>query len=145
MSNLTEVDKYRNYIRRRQRWERFFTIAGLDWEPIKYRDFDYIITLPCVHSECSGFHVLDVNISSSGLSGKDLEDEYERLYSEAYLWTEPHPALFGEGPRNTRWDMVHGSGGGFFFRLSEWLMNADKLWEYVISHQSVTVEKETIN
>jgi hypothetical protein len=28
------------------------------------------------------------------------------------MYTEPHPALFGDGPENTFWQKAHGAGGG---------------------------------
>jgi hypothetical protein len=133
-------------VRRKQRWERFFTVAGLDWKPTKHNGFDYTVELPCSHSECSGSHVLGVQISISEAVGEEFDREYESFYPEAYLWEEPYPALFGAGPRNTRWQMGHGEAGGFF-DLWGWVMNADKLWEYTQEalYRGAVTEKETIN
>ncbi len=44
----------------------------------------------------------------------------------------PNPALFGDGPENTYWEMVHGHGGDAF-EVSDWMTRTGKsvseLWE----------------
>lgn len=109
------------------RWARFFTLAGWDWNLApKHQGFDFQVTFPCIHSECSGSHSLLVRISEK--SHEALERKHNELYDLHYMWSDPHPALFGDGPPNTHWQMGHGAGGGCF-TVAEWEPDAETLWE----------------
>ena len=114
-----------------RRWERFFVLAGLAWKPSVRLEsgFDFILTLPCNHSECAGFHILGVRALEKAREA--LGRKHNEWYTADQMWEEPHPALFGDGPKNTWWQMGHGSGGGIW-SLDEWLPNADSLWERVV-------------
>jgi hypothetical protein len=105
------------------RWARFFTLAGWNWRLANRPGFDFIVTFPCVHSECSGSHTLKVRISEK------VHEALVRKHEELYDWdAEQHPALFGDGPDNTHWQMMHGAGGGYE-TVSSWVAKANRVWE----------------
>jgi hypothetical protein len=108
------------------RWARFFTLAGWNWRLSSNPGFDFVVTFPCVHSECGGSHSLLVRISEKTLEG--LKAKHHDLWDAHYAYSIPHPALFGDGPRNTFWEMAHGAGGGEESVL-RWLPDADEIWE----------------
>ncbi len=111
------------------RWARFFTLAGLQWKLANRPGFDFIITLPCEHSECGGSHVLRVRVCEKTCDA--LGRKHDELYDADQMYSVPHPALFGDGPENTYWQMGHGAGGGVEC-LSRWVLDADKLWERAV-------------
>jgi hypothetical protein len=109
------------------RWARFFTLAGWKWKLASpYSGFDFHVTIPCEHSECNGSHELSVRIQEKTL--EVLNTQHDELFSVDEMYAEPHPALFGNGPKNTVWQMVHGAGGGVF-RLDGWSSDFEILWE----------------
>jgi hypothetical protein len=89
-------------------WARFFTLAGWDWKLSPRPGFDFQVTFPCGHSECYGSHTLIVRVCDKHY------DVLKMKHAEtfAYAYFEPNPALFGDGPDNTFWEMSHGAGGG---------------------------------
>jgi hypothetical protein len=110
------------------RWARFFTLAGWNWKLSPRPGFDFQVTFPCNHSECHGSHTLIVRV---------VDKCYEALahkHSETFAWAynEPNPALFGDGPENTYWEMCHGAGGGSE-QVDEWMTSpradVNRLWE----------------
>jgi hypothetical protein len=105
------------------RWARFFTLAGWDWKLSPKPDFDFQVTFSCGHSEC-GSHELLVRISEK--THEALIATHKQLWDVHYMYSSPHPALFGDGPDNTHWQMAHGAGGGYA-SLGAWGF-AD-LWE----------------
>ncbi|WP_158785744.1 hypothetical protein [Granulicella sp. L46] len=108
------------------RWARFFTLAGWDWRLANQPGFDFIVTFPCGHSECSGSHTLKVRICEKVYDA--LARRHGEIYDVDSMYSIPHPALFGDGPDNTYWQMGHGSGGGCE-TVSQWIANANRLWE----------------
>ena len=58
-----------------------------------------------------------------------LVRKHNDLYDIHFMYSEC-PALFGEGPQNTHWQMVHGDGGGYA-SLSYWGEGMTELWERV--------------
>ena len=52
------------------------------------------------------------------------------LYDRQKSYESPHPAFFGDGPQNTRWEMAHGAGGGTE-SVSQWMgeSKANELWK----------------
>jgi hypothetical protein len=110
------------------KWERFFTLANLEWRSVVRLEsgFDFTLTLPCSHSECAGFHILGVRVLEN--PRETLGRKHDEWYTMDEIWNEPHPALFGDGPKNTWWQMGHGSGG-CIWSLDGWLPGADSLWE----------------
>lgn len=107
------------------RWARFFTLAGWNWKLSHRPGFDFQVTFPCEHSECSGSHTLIVRICDK--SHWLLEKKHGETFTNPY--DEPNPALFGDGPENTYWEMVHGHGGGCE-TVSKWTYSdANYLWE----------------
>jgi hypothetical protein len=108
------------------RWARFFTLARWDWKLSTRPEFDFEVTFPCGHSECSGTHSVLVRVVE--LSYNALEKAHGAEFSPDETWTSPHPALFGNGPVNTFWVMPHGAGGGAE-RATEWADNPNRIWE----------------
>jgi len=109
------------------KWARFFTLAGWRWNlAASYSGFDFHVVRPCKHSECNGSHELKIRIMERRLDL--LQKRHGELYSGEDMYASPHPALFGDGPKNTVWQMSHGAGGGLY-RLDEWQNNAEELWE----------------
>ena len=56
-----------------------------------------------------------------------LARKHGETFSNAY--EVPHPALFGDGPENTFWEMAHGAGGGCE-HVMDWMVT-DSPWEQV--------------
>ena len=109
------------------RWARFFTLVGWHWTlAAKHAGYDFNLTIPCGKSDCNGSHQLDVRISKNSYG--ELIAEHDRLFAVEDMYRSPHPALFGHGPDQTHWQMVHGDGGGYY-HITTWLGNADELWE----------------
>jgi hypothetical protein len=109
------------------RWARFFTLAGWNWTLAPQQTMaDFLVTIPCSHSECNGSHVIAVRVCEK--SGEALERKHHDMYATNRAYTQPHPALFGDGPENTYWEMSHGAGGGTE-KVGGWIPNAGKLWE----------------
>ena len=109
------------------RWARFFTLARWKWTLAPFgRSGDFYVTIPCGHSECNGSHTLNVRIYEK--QREVLERLHGEMFSADAIYSEPHPALFGDGPRNTTWQMAHGAGGGLC-RVDQWLGEAEELWE----------------
>lgn len=89
------------------RWARFFTLAGWKWKLSTRPGFDFEVSFPCHHSECPDGHTLLVRVCNMPLYY--LREKYRAF---EYPYHAPNPALFGDGPANTYWEMVHGHGGG---------------------------------
>lgn len=107
------------------RWARFFTLAGWRWRLSPRPGFDFEVTFPCRHGECNGSHTLIVRVCDKNFDA--LERKYHATFSNVYR--EPNPALFGDGPDQTYWEMVHGAGGGPE-SASRWTAeDANWLWE----------------
>jgi hypothetical protein len=109
------------------RWARFFTLAGWNWSLARQPGFDFHVKFPCMHSECSGSHELLVRVSEKNHDA--LVKKHDDLFDIHYMYSSPHPALFGDGPASTHWQMAHGSGGGY--ETAERWTNGDAhdLWE----------------
>jgi hypothetical protein len=108
------------------RWARFFTLARWNWNLApKHAGFDFHVTIPCEYSECRGSHSLRVRICEK--THESLIAKHEDLFDIDEMYSSPHPALFGFGPKNTHWQMVHGSGG--YGCLDQWVPDADDLWK----------------
>jgi hypothetical protein len=109
------------------KWARFFALAGWAWKLApKHSSFDFRVTFPCEHSECNGSHSLLVRISEKTLEA--LTAKHADLWNIDFVYSVPSPALFGDGPNNTYWQMVHGAGGGDE-SVSQWLPDANERWE----------------
>jgi hypothetical protein len=108
------------------KWARFFTLAGWEWKLSSHPGFDFKITFPCGHSECKGSHTLLVRVVER--SREALAKSHAKRFSAEQMYTQPHPALFGDGPENTFWQMMHGAGGGIE-DVARWVPDARRLWE----------------
>src|SRR5947209_5537352 len=93
------------------RWARFFTLAGWNWKLSSTPGFDFEVSFPCRNSDCEGSHSLLVRICEK--THENLVAKHNDLWDVHYMYSSPHPALFGDGPDNTHWQMTHGSGGGY--------------------------------
>jgi hypothetical protein len=111
---------------RHVRWARLFTLAGWDWKLASTPGFDFQVTMPCGHSECNGSHELLIRLCHDQ-SPEMLEKDHDSSFTVDEMYDSPHPALFGNGPDNTHWQMAHGAGGGYA-RLGDWPGMTD-LWE----------------
>jgi len=105
------------------RWARFFTLAGWNWRLSDRLGFDFVVTFPCGHSEC-GSHELLIRVCEK--THEALVRRHNDLYDIKFMYTAM-PALFGDGPENTHWQMAHGAGGGYA-SLGDWHGMQD-LWE----------------
>ena len=112
-------------MRLKLRWARFFTTVGWDWRLSSQPGFDFKVTIPCTHSECGGSHVLLVQVAEQERDA--LAASYHKRFTSDEVWSEPHPALFGDGPQNTHWEMPHGAGGGTV-DVTHWVHGADRIW-----------------
>lgn len=111
------------------RWARFFTLAGWNWKISARPGFDFEVTFPCDHSECHGAHTILVRVVDK--CREAIEKKHRETFSQPYI--EPHPALFGDGPDNTYWEMSHGAGGGCE-QVEDWMVK-DSRWEQVPGSQ----------
>lgn len=109
------------------RWARFFTLAGWNWKLSSRPGFDFQVSFPCGHSGCHGSHSLLVRICEK--THEALARKHEDLFDIHFMYSEPHPALFGDGPKNTHWQMAHGAGGGDESADNWTKWDAEKLWE----------------
>jgi hypothetical protein len=107
------------------RWARFFTLAGWQWRLSPRPGFDFEVTFPCRNGECDGSHTLIVRVADK--SYHEFVDEYHKTFRNTYR--EPNPALFGDGPEDTYWEMVHGSGCGCETAQSWTSTDANLLWK----------------
>jgi hypothetical protein len=107
-------------------WARFFALVGWEWKLSPRPGFDFKVTFPCGHSECHGSHTLLVRVVERTRDA--LAKSHSKKFSADQTYTEPHPALFGDGPENTFWQMAHGAGGGVE-AVAQWVPNASAIWE----------------
>jgi hypothetical protein len=57
-----------------------------------------------------------------------LVRKHADLFDIDLMYRAPHPALFGDGPKNTHWHMPHGGGGDE--TAENWIATeANQLWE----------------
>jgi hypothetical protein len=106
-------------------WARFFTLVGWEWKLSQRLGFDLVVTFPCKHSECGGSHTLLVRVVER--SHAALAKSHSKKFSADTMYSEPHPALFGDGPENTFWQMPHGAGGGTE-TVAQWVSGASEVW-----------------
>lgn len=119
------------------RWAAFFDL--IDWqheyEPIDLAGWspDFRVEFRCGHSECSGSHVLLVEVKPyyriEQFKGHPcLRYDYGRD-SNGFEIPAHASAAFGANPEITYWQMGHGAGGGVF-SLLDWLpMGYSLLWK----------------
>ncbi len=92
------------------RWARFFTLAGWNWKLSSTPGFDFLVEWPGIDSDDNSPHSLHVRICEK--THEALITKHYDLWDVHYMYRNPHPALFGDGPENTHWQMAWGSGGG---------------------------------
>jgi len=114
-------------MRLKLRWARFFTLVGGHWTlAAGHAGYDFVVTIPCCHSECNGSHKLTIRVCDKNHA--DLIAKHNSLFDIEDMYRDPHPALFGSNPSSTHWQMVHGNGGGYY-TVDYWFGDASKLWE----------------
>jgi hypothetical protein len=112
------------------RWAAFFDLAGWNWqyEPIDFKGWtpDFLVSFPCVHSECSDGHELYVEVKPYS----SLEQFDGHAVTKVDSWSIPSPAKFGVNPHVTQWEMAHGAGEGVD-NVFNWIgdeLDVDMLW-----------------
>jgi len=110
------------------RWARFFTLAGWNWSLARQSGLDFLIDFPGVDCDDNSPHSLLVRICEKNY--KALIAKHDDLWDVHYMYSSPHPALFGDGPKNTHWQIAWGSGGGYYTVAGRMLYNrAEELWK----------------
>jgi len=107
------------------RWARFFTLAGWNWSLAKQPGFDFLVEWPGVDSDDGVRHSLLIRICEK--THLALAIKHSELWDVHYAYSSTAPALFGDGPENTFWQMTWGSGGGDYSVAQYGGM--DELWE----------------
>jgi hypothetical protein len=108
------------------RWARFFTLAGWNWRLSNIPGFDFIVEWPGLDSDDFVHHSLRIRICEK--THEALMRKHEELFDIHYMYRSPHPALFGDGPENTHWQMAWGSGGGCYC-LAGYGAHMNELWK----------------
>jgi hypothetical protein len=108
------------------RWARFFTLAGWNWKLSSVPDFDFLVEWPGVDSDDDSTHHLHVRIYEK--THEALIAKHKDLWGVDDMYSNPHPALFGNGPKNTHWQMSWGGGGGYY-SLAQYGRHMEELWE----------------
>ena len=107
------------------RWARFFTLAGWNWSLARQPGFDFVVEWPGVDSD-EDSHSLLIRICEK--THEALVAKHDDLFDIHYMYRSPHPALFGDGPKNTHWQMVWGDGGGCY-TVAGRMQNGEELWK----------------
>jgi hypothetical protein len=87
--------------------------------------FDLNLTIPCLHSECSGSHELLIRMDEG--QREYFKKLHDGLFDVEEAWGTPSPAIFGRNPEDTFWTMAHGAGGGEE-SLDQWIPDWKTLW-----------------
>lgn len=102
------------------RWAAFFDLVGWGWEyePIDLVGWvpDFIVKIPCQHSECNDEHVLFAEMkpytSIKEFEGHEcMKYPYGGFEGDLQIPADSS-AAFGLFPDVTWWEMAHGAGGG---------------------------------
>lgn len=93
------------------RWARFFTLAGWNWKLSSTPGLDFLVTFPATDYRDCCPHELLVRICEK--THEALVRKHEDLFDIHFMYSSPHPALIGNGPANTHWQMSCGDGGGY--------------------------------
>lgn len=108
------------------RWARFFTLAGWNWKLASAPGFDFVVEWPGMDSDDGVQHSLLVRICEK--THDALASKHRELWDVHYAFSSAAPALFGDGPKNTFWQMTWGSGGGDY-SLDHYGPGMTELWE----------------
>ena len=115
-------------------WAVFFDFVKWKWEYEPYDLLgwtpDFLVTIPCTHSECGGDHEILVEVkpynSITQFAGHRCMDFSYGSDGKTKIPADAS-AAFGNNPRVTHWEMGHGAGGGIF-SVSEYFPNCDHIW-----------------
>lgn len=121
------------------RYAAFFDICRWTWEYEPFDLFgwspDFRVSFPCGHSECSGCHILMVEVkpytSIDEFAGHPSLDYPYGKSSRGQIPADAS-ASFGYNPSISTWEMAHGCGGGVFnieWEISDWKEKWDKAGE----------------
>jgi hypothetical protein len=117
------------------RWAAFFDLVGWEWvyEPLKIKNWlpDFMIKIPCGHSECQSYHVLLVEIKPYHATYQFNNHPCSKYYFGGFTDGQipfDSSAGFGLDPHVSYWEMAHGAGGGEDC-ISNWVRDdIDLLW-----------------
>jgi hypothetical protein len=124
------------------RWAAFLDLVGWEWvyEPVEVQGWlpDFMVKIPCGHSECRGYHVLLAEVkpyySIRQFDGHPCTNYYwgGGMFDDGGEVGKVLPfdssACFGIDPNVSYWEMVHGAGGGVE-DLSQWVKgDINLLW-----------------
>lgn len=112
-----------------RRYARFFDRVGWFWE-YKPKGFrlkpDFLVEFVCRCRDYST-HPLFAYIDDKATDLNQLVWSISRSANRS-PYDVPHVAVFGEHPRNSHWEMVHGDGGGFC-TIADWIdCDIDVAW-----------------
>jgi hypothetical protein len=124
------------------KWACFFDLINWKWqyEPIDIEGWspDFRVEFSCGHSECSGLHVLLVEVKPY-YHIKDFDGHPCMKYSYGGLAKDEGgigvipadaSAAFGADPSITYWEMAHGAGGGCE-SIDNWVYgDIDAIWKH---------------
>lgn len=113
-------------MRLKLRWARFFTLAGWKWKLSSRPGFDFLVTFPATDYRDCCPHELLVRICEKTHAA--LIAKHDDLWDVNFMYDSPAPALFGDGPENTHWQMCCGDGGGYAC-LAGYGRHMQELWE----------------
>ena len=89
--------------------------------------FLFLVEWPGVDTDDNETHFLHVRICEKNYDA--LIAKHKDLWDVHYMYRNPHPALFGDGPENTHWQMTWGTGGGYYSLATFGHNNMQELWE----------------
>jgi hypothetical protein len=117
-------------------WAWFFSLIGWQWKYFPQAhgfsvEPSFRVCVPCGHSECSGSHMLDVflrrGVNNAERFGVSIFALASLCRGSDSPYDSPHPALFGENPSVTIWEMAHGCGGGEY-SVPVWVPDWKDIW-----------------
>jgi hypothetical protein len=118
-------------------WAVFFDIIKWKWdyEPYDLDGWtpDFLLTIPCTHSECSGDHKILIEVKPyekiiQFRGHKCLEFIYGFNDETGEKIPADSSAAFGINSSVTYWEMGHGAGGGIF-EISDYFSNHADIWK----------------
>lgn len=108
------------------RWAAYFDLLRLNWEyePLDINGWspDFLLDIPCSHSECNGKHRLLVEVKpylniDEFKCHPCMDYPYGHKYVNGLISDIRIPAdasaAFGNNPFITEWQCTHGHGGGY--------------------------------
>lgn len=114
------------------RWAAFFDLCQWSWEyePVELAGWapDFLVTIPCGHSDCQPTHRLYVEVKPYLEIGEFHDHPAWSMMTGLAVIYDPAPAVFGNSPVVSHFELMHGGGGGIYSVMS-WLPHWDRLWK----------------